>query len=135
MNRLLILSVAAATLIGTAAGAVTAAQAWKTLPRGSGAPIDQFKSDMSVYNKQDIADLLAAKTVSVINYGNAWAGQKGSGEATNLLTDEAQAINLLREGLAADPAAVKLLAEHKIKVDQVVAILSDGNGNVQLYVS
>ena len=31
-------------------------------------------------------------------------------------------------------AAVKLLAEHKIHVDQVVSILPDGKGGVQLYI-
>ncbi|MBL8594366.1 MAG: hypothetical protein JNK01_16910, partial [Devosia sp.] len=51
----------------------------------------------------------------------------------NLLTEDSQSIGLLREALNKNPAAVKLLADNKIKVDQVVDIVDIG-GNVQLYI-
>ena len=51
----------------------------------------------------------------------------------NLLTEDSQSIGLLRGALNKNPAAVKLLADNKIKVDQVVDIVDIG-GNVQLYI-
>jgi hypothetical protein len=135
MNTFSKLAIITSVMALGSAGASYASQTWTDVAPGNGVAMSDFKTDLSVYNKQDIADLVSAKTVSVLKYDEAWVNQKGTGEATNLLTEDAQSINLLREGLKADPAAVKLLAEHKINVNQVVSILPDGNGGVQLYVS
>lgn len=132
MNKLSSLSVVALVAALAAAGPVLAATPKFT----NGAPgtamgVDDFASQLSVFNARDVTELLNAKSVTVYSYNNAWTDK--SGKAVNLLTDDAQSIGLLREALNKNPAAVKLLAENKIKVDQVVDIVDVG-GNVQLYI-
>ena len=93
--------------------------------------VDEFASQLAVFNAREVTDLIGAKSVTVYNYNTAWTDK--SGKAVNLLTEDSQSIGLLREALNKNPAAVKLLADNKIKVDQVVDIVDIG-GNVQLYI-
>ena len=98
---------------------------------GTGMDVDVFASQLSSFNAKDVTDLLNASSVTVYSYNNAWTDK--SGKAVNLLTDDSQSIGLLREALNKNPGAVKLLADNKIKVDQVVDIVDIG-GDVQLYI-
>ena len=79
--------------------------------------------------------LVDAKTVTVIKYDTAWSDSKDMSKAVNILTDDAQSIGLLREGLKANPQAAKLLEDNHIAINDVVDIVSDGAGNVSVYVS
>lgn len=132
MNKFSSLSVVALVAALIAANPVLAA-----VPKFSnGAPgtamsVDDFASQLASFNAKDVTDLLGAKSVTVYNYSNAWTDK--AGKAVDLLTEDSQSIGLLREALNKNPAAVKLLADNKIKVDQVVDIVDIG-GNVQLYI-
>lgn len=133
------LRIATASLVffamaGTA-GAAFAAPAFSIAAPGSGMPMNQFESQLSIYNAAEVTDLVAAKTVSVVKYDSAWNNGKDMGKAVDLLTEDSQSINLLREGIKANPAASKLLADNKIVINDVVDITSDGVGNVTIYVS
>lgn len=132
MNKLSSLSVVALVAALIAANPVLAA-----VPKFSnGAPgtamsVDDFSSQLASFNAKDVTDLLGAKSVTVYNYNTAWTDK--AGKAVDLLTEDSQSIGLLREALNKNPAAVKLLADNKIKVNQVVDIIDVG-GHVQLYI-
>jgi len=132
MNKLSSLSVVALVAALIAANPVLAA-----VPKfANGAPgtamsVDDFASQLASFNAKDVTDLVGAKSVTVYNYNTAWTDK--AGKAVDLLTEDSQSIGLLREALNKNPAAVKLLADNKIKVNQVVDIIDVG-GHVQLYI-
>ena len=130
MNKLSNLSVLALVAIAAAGPAFAATPKFTNGAPGTAMSVDDFASQLGSFNAKDVTDLLDAKSVTVYNYNTAWTDK--AGKAVNLLTDDSQSIGLLREALNKNPAAVKLLAENKIKVDQVVDITNIG-GNVQLY--
>lgn len=131
MNKLSNLSVLALVAIAAAGPAFAATPKFTNGAPGTAMSVDDFASQLGSFNAKDVTDLLDAKSVTVYNYNSAWTDK--AGKAVNLLTDDSQSIGLLREALNKNPAAVKLLAENKIKVDQVVDITNIG-GNVQLYI-
>ena len=131
MNKLSNLSVLALVAIAVAGPAFAATPKFTNGAPGTAMSVDDFASQLGSFNAKDVTDLLDAKSVTVYNYNTAWTDK--AGKAVNLLTDDSQSIGLLREALNKNPAAVKLLAENKIKVDQVVDITNIG-GNVQLYI-
>lgn len=124
---------AAAILAST--GAAFAAPVFSNGEPGSGMKIEDFRSQLTAFNKADVTALINAKTVTVLHYDTAWEKGKQLSEAVNLLSDDAQSINLLREALKADPAASKVLADNKIAINDVVDIVDNGNGAITLYVS
>ncbi len=132
MNRFSSLSVVALVAALIAANPVLAAvPKFSNGAAGTAMSVDDFASQLASFNAKDVTDLLGAKSVTVYNYANAWTDK--AGKAVDLLTEDSQSIGLLREALNKNPAAVKLLADNKIKVDQVVDIVDIG-GNVQLYI-
>ena len=131
MNKLSNLSVLALVAIAAAGPAFAATPKFTNGAPGTAMSVDDFASQLGSFNAKDVTDLLDAKSVTVYNYNTAWTDK--AGKAVNLLTDDSQSIGLLREALNKNPAAVKLLAENKIKVDQVVDI-TNIVGNVQLYI-
>lgn len=114
-----------------ASPALAATPKFTTAPRETGMAIDDMASQLDVYNGNEVADLLQAKSVTVYDYDNSWPDDEGT--AIGLLTGDSQSIDLLRHALSQNPAAVKLLADNRIKVDQVVDIVDLG-GNVGLYI-
>lgn len=131
MNKLSNLSVIALVAIAAAGPVLAATPKFTNGGPGTAISVDDFASQLASFNAKDVTDLLGAKSVTVYNYNTAWTDK--SGKAVDLLTEDSQSIGLLREALNKNPAAVKLLAENKIKVDQVVDIIDVG-GNVQLYI-
>jgi len=132
MNKLSSLSVVALVAALIAASPVLAAvPKFTNGAPGTAMSVDDFASQLAVFNAKDVTDLVGAKSVTVYSYDNAWTDK--AGKAVDLLTEDSQSIGLLREALNKNPAAVKLLADNKIKVDQVVDIVDIG-GNVQLYI-
>lgn len=132
MNKFSSLSVVALVAALIAANPVLAAvPKFSNGAAGTAMSVDDFASQLASFNAKDVTDLLGAKSVTVYNYSNAWTDK--AGKAVDLLTEDSQSIGLLREALNKNPAAVKLLADNKIKVDQVVDIVDIG-GNVQLYI-
>lgn len=131
MNKLSNLSVIALVAIAAAGPVLAATPKFTNGAPGTAISVDDFASQLASFNAKDVTDLLGAKSVTVYNYNTAWTDK--SGKAVDLLTEDSQSIGLLREALNKNPAAVKLLAENKIKVDQVVDIIDVG-GNVQLYI-
>jgi hypothetical protein len=131
MNKLSNLSVLALVAIAAAGPAFAATPKFANGAPGTAISVDDFASQLAVFNAKDVTDLLGAKSVTVYNYDTAWTTK--SGKAVDLLTEDAQSIGLLRAALDKNPAAVKLLADNKIKVNQVVDIIDVG-GNVQLYI-
>ncbi|WP_055047535.1 hypothetical protein [Devosia sp. A16] len=131
MNKLSNLSVLALVAIVAAGPVLAATPKFVNGAPGTAISVDDFASQLGSFNAKDVTDLLGAKSVTVYNYNTAWTTK--SGKAVDLLTEDAQSIGLLREALNKNPAAVKLLTENKIKVDQVVDIIDVG-GNVQLYI-
>lgn len=131
MNKLSNLSVLALVAIAAAGPAFAATPKFVNGAPGTAISVDDFASQLNAFNARDVADLLHAKSVTVYNYNTAWT--KKSGTAVDLLTEDAQSIGLLRKALNKNPAAVKLLASNRIKVNQVVDIIDVG-GNVQLYI-
>jgi hypothetical protein len=127
--------VSAALVLSTGASFAAVGPTFTTAAPGHGMDITEFAGQMAAFNKQDVTDLIGAKTVSVIKYDTAWSAGNGPLKAARLLDEDSQPIGLLRAALKANPAAVKLLAEHKIAINDVVDIVSDGHGAVQLYVS
>jgi hypothetical protein len=125
----------AALALFASVGTAFAAPVFSTVAPGNGMAIEALKSELLVFNGSELTDLLSAKTVGVIKYDSAWTDGDDYRDAVNLLTDDSQSINQLREALRANPAAEKLLAEHKIAINDVVDIISDGAGNVTIYVS
>lgn len=128
-------SAAAAATMFVSAGAAFAAPVFADAQPGAGMKIEDFRSQLTAFNKADVTALINAKTVTVLHYDTAWEKGKQLSEAVNLLSDDAQSINLLREALKADPAASKILADNKIAINEVVDIVDNGNGAVLLYVS
>lgn len=132
MNKLSSLSVVALVAALIAANPVLAAvPKFTNGAAGTAMSVDDFASQLASFNAKDVTDLLGAKSVTVYSYNTAWTDK--AGKAVDLLTEDSQSIGLLREALNKNPAAVKLLADNKIKVDQVVDIVHIG-GNVQLYI-
>jgi len=131
MHKLSNLSVLALVAIAAAGPAFAATPKFTNGAPGTAISVDDFASQLASFNAKDVTDLVGAKSVTVYNYSSAWTDK--AGKAVDLLTEDSQSIGLLREALNKNPAAVKLLAENKIKVDQVVDIIDVG-GNVQLYI-
>ncbi|MGV8830587.1 MAG: hypothetical protein ACOH2N_01320 [Devosia sp.] len=135
-------AVAALALIASA-GAAFAATSVTTAEPGAGMAINDFKSQLAVFNPSEVTDLVGAKAITVIKFDTAWNGQyDGSDKVTpdtvkalNLLTTDAPQIAQLRDAITANSAAAKILAANNIPVNNLVDIVSDGAGNVQLYVS
>lgn len=126
---------AAAVLLMAAAPAFASAPAFSLAKPNSGMSVDSFDPQIQVFNRQDIADLLGAKSVSVVKFDTAWSDGGDSEKAFDALNASDQSIHLLREALKADPAAMHLLARNHIAVNQVIDIAPTGNGSVQLYIS
>jgi hypothetical protein len=132
MNKLSSLSVVALIAALIAANPVLAAvPKFTNGAPGTAMSVDDFASQLASFNAKDVTDLVGAKSVTVYNYNTAWTDK--AGKAVDLLTEDSQSIGLLREALNKNPAAVKLLADNKIKVNQVVDIIDVG-GHVQLYI-
>lgn len=124
-----------AAVILAAVPAFASAPAFSLAKPNSGMSVDSFDSQLQVFNRQNIADLLHARTVSVVKFDTAWNDGGDAGKAFDALNASDQSINLLREALKADPPAMQLLARNHIAVNQVIDIAPAGNGAVQLYVS
>jgi hypothetical protein len=132
-------------ILGTTA--ITAAVILTTMPAfastatfnmakaGSGMSVDDFDQQVKIFNRADIADLLQARSVSVLRIDTAWNDGGDASKAFKAVEASDQAIHLLREALKADPAAMRLLARNHIAVDQVVDVAPTGNGSVQIYIS
>ena len=132
MNKLSSLSVVALIAALIAANPVLAAvPTFTNGAPGTAMSVDDFASQLASFNAKDVTDLVGAKSVTVYNYNTAWTDK--AGKAVDLLTEDSQSIGLLREALNKNPAAVKLLADNKIKVNQVVDIIDVG-GNVRVYI-
>jgi hypothetical protein len=132
MNKLSSLSVVAlVTALAVASPVFAATPKFVMGAPGTALSVDDFASQLAVFNGREVRDLLRAKTVTVYSYNTAWTSK--SGKAVDLLGEDAQSIGLLRKALDKSPAAVKLLAANKIKVNQVVDIVDVGH-NVQLYI-
>lgn len=124
-----------AAVILAAVPAFASAPAFSLAKPNSGMSVDSFDSQLQVFNRQNIADLLHARTVSVVKFDTAWNDGGDAGKAFDALNASDQSINLLREALNSDPPAMQLLARNHIAVNQVIDIAPAGNGAVQLYVS
>jgi|GEM_PF-1885850 len=126
---------AAAAILIAAAPAFASAPAFSLAQPNSGMSVDSFDPQVQVFNRQNIADLLHARSVSVVKFDTAWNDGGDATKAFDALNASDQSIHLLREALKADPAAMHLLARNHIAVNQVIDIAPAGNGAVQLYVS
>ena len=135
MNKALTGLAATAAAILIAAPAFASAPAFSLARPNSGMPVDSFDPQVQVFNRQDIADLLHARSVSVVKFDTAWNDGGDATKAFDAVNDSDQSIHLLREALKADPAAMRLLAQNHIAVNQVIDIAPTGNGAVQLYIS
>jgi len=135
MNKALTALAATAAAILIAVPAFASAPAFSLAKPNSGMSIDSFDPQVQVFNRQDIADLLHARSVSVVKFDTAWNDGGDATKAFDAVNDSDQSIHLLREALKADPAAMQLLARNHIAVNQVIDIAPTGNGTVQLYVS
>lgn len=135
MNHFLKIATPLIAALTLSAGAAFAAPAVTIAQPGSGMAINDFRSEMLVFNPSEVTDLVAAKTLSVIKYDTAWSDASDYGKAVNLLTEDSQSIGQLREAIKANAGATKLLANNHVAIDDVVDIVSDGAGNVSLYVS
>jgi alpha-beta hydrolase superfamily lysophospholipase len=129
------------THCGTDAVFLAAGQDWVNAPTGSALDISTFVAQLSTFNKADVSALLSAKKVVVLTYGTAWATKESApaaaaaqSQAMDALTADQGEIQKFQEALRADKAAVKLLEEHKIKIDDVVDVVPSKDGEVQLYV-
>ncbi|HEV2515173.1 MAG TPA: hypothetical protein VGV07_07985 [Devosia sp.] len=135
MNKALTGLAATAAAILIAAPAFASAPAFSLAAPNSGMSVDSFDPQVQVFNRQDIADLLHARSVSVVKFDTAWNDGGDATKAFDAVNDSDQSIHLLREALKADPAAMRLLAQNHIAVNQVIDIAPTGNGAVQLYIS
>lgn len=126
---------AAAAILLAAIPAFASAPAFSLAKPNSGMSVDSFDQQVQVFNRQNIADLLHARTVSVVKFDTAWNDGGDAENAFNAVNGSDQSIHLLREALKADPAAMRLLARNHVAVDQVIDIAPTGNGSVQLYIS
>lgn len=141
LSRFVALSSLVAMLAGAAAPVLAAGQDWVNAPTGSALDISTFVAQLSTFNKADISALLSAKKVVVLTYDTAWASKDSApaaaaaqSQAMDALTADQGEIQKFQEALRADKAAVKLLEEHKIKIDDVVDVVPGKDGEVQLYV-
>jgi len=125
----------ATAVILLAAPAFASAPAFSLAKPNSGMSVDSFDPQVQVFNRQNIADLLHARSVSVVKFDTAWNDGGDAGKAFDAVNASDQSIHLLREALKADPAAMRLLAQNHIAIDQVIDIAPTGDGSVQLYVS
>ena len=123
--------VALVTALAMASPVFAASPTFVNAAPGTGMSVDAFASELSVFNGNEINDLLHATKVTVYSFNTAWTDK--AGKAVGLLTDNSGSISRLRAALDKNPEAVRLLAAHNIKVDQVVDII-DGGSNVQLYI-
>jgi hypothetical protein len=128
-------AVTAAIILGAAAPALASTPAFVLAKPNSGISVDSFDPQVQVFNRADIADLLRAKSVSVVRFDTAWNDGGDASKAFDAVDASDQSIHLLREALKSDPAAMKLLARNHIAVNQVIDIAPTGNGSVQLYIS
>ncbi len=135
MNKALTGLAATAAAILIAAPAFASSPAFSLARPDSGMSVDSFDPQIQVFNRQNIADLLHARSVSVVKFDTAWNDGGDASKAFDALNASDQSIHLLREALKADPAAMQLLARNHIAVNQVIDIAPTGNGSVQLYVS
>ena len=124
-----------AAILLAAAPALASTAAFSTAKAGSGMDVDNFVQQVKVFNRADIADLLRARSVSVLKIDTAWNDGGDALNTFNAVQDSDQAIHLLREALKADPAAMRLLARNHIAVNEVVDVAPAGNGAVQIYIS
>lgn len=124
-----------AAVILAAVPAFASAPAFSLAKPNSGVSVDSFDPQVQVFNRHEIADLLRARTVSVVKFDTAWNDSGDASKAFDAVDASDQSIHLLREALKADPAAMKLLAQNHIAIDQVIDIAPAGNGSVQLYIS
>lgn len=124
-----------AGMILSAGASFAAAPVFTTAAPNNGMAIDAFTSQLANFNKQEVVDLVGAKTVSVVKYDTAWSDGGDSQKALKALGNDAQSINLLRKAIKSNPAALKLLEANKIVINDVVDIVSDGHGAVQVYIS
>lgn len=128
-------TLAAASVLALAAPAFASTPAFTTAAPGAGLSPNYFDQQVKVYNRAEIADLLRARSVQVVKFDTAWSDGSDATKAFDAMSDSDQSIHLLREGLKANPAAQRLLAEHHIAIDSVVDIAPGANGTVQIYVS
>lgn len=126
---------AAAAILLAALPAFASTPAFSLAKPNSGMSVDNFDQQVQIFNRQNVADLLHARSVSVVKFDTAWNDGGDAGKAFDALNASDQSIHLLREALKADPAAMKLLARNHVAVDQVIDIAPTGNGSVQLYIS
>lgn len=131
-NRI-IASVATLGLLAGTASVFAATPTFTVAAPMSGEPVGDFVDQLDVYNVQDIADLLAAKTVTVYNINTAWSGDD-TGTALNAVDNGVSSIDALHAALSRNKPAIELLADHNILNKNVVDIVSDGRGAVQIYV-
>lgn len=124
-----------AAIVLAAAPALASTPAFSTVRAGGGMAVDSFDQQVRIFNRAEIADLLQARSVSVLRIDTAWNDGGDASKAFSAVEDSAQSIHLLREALKADPAAMKLLARNHVAVDRVVDIAPAGNGMVQIYIS
>lgn len=124
-----------AAIILAVAPALASTPAFSTAKPGAGMSVDSFDPQVQIFNRANIADLVQAKSVSVVKFDTAWTDGGDATKAFDAVNSSDQSIHLLREALKADPAAMRLLAANHIAVDQVIDIAPTGNGSVQLYVS
>jgi hypothetical protein len=124
-----------AVALALSAGAAFAAPTFSEAAPGKGMAINEFASQLAAFNPTEVTDLVAAKTVTVFKYDSAWAKGDQNSKAVNLLTEDATSISQLRDAIKANPEATKLLDANKIAVNDVVDLVSDGAGNVSIYVS
>lgn len=134
INHVAATALLAMAFVGTA-GSAFAAPTFTTAEPGKGMAINDFGTQLATFNADDVTDLVAAKTVTVIKFQDAWKDGGDAAKSVEMMTKDSQAIGQLREALKANPAAVKLLEENKITVDSVVDIVTDGAGNISLYVA
>lgn len=135
MNTFFKIATPVIAALALSSGAAFASPVVTIAPPDSGMAINDFRSEMLVFNPAEVTDLVAAKTLLVIKYDTAWSDGSDYGKAVNLLTDDSQSIAQLREAIKANAGATKLLANNHVMINDVVDIVSDGAGNVSLYVS
>lgn len=136
MKRALNVAGAAIAMLAVAAlPAFASTPTFNTAKAGGGMSVDDFDQQVKVFNRADIADLLAARHVTVLRIDTAWTDGGDASKAFNAVEDSDQSIHLLRDALKADPAAMRLLARNHIAIDQVVDVVPSGNGAVQIYLS
>ena len=138
MNKILMslsATAAIATLALSAAPAFASTPSFSLAAPNAGESVDSFDPQVQIFNRAEIRDLDHARSVQIVRFDTAWSDGGDADKAFNAMESSDQAIHLLRENLRADPAAMRLLAAHHINVNQVVDIVNNGSGKVQLYVS